>query len=149
MGWRALVLSSFLLAKVAHADVLTFGFFPSSDPAQSVSCRIELKAGQINVVEVHGAGMPPKSPFRWPVRQVEEQAMLRALQSLISGDLPGVETYTSRTPPAPYMSITWSSVLNGTRVSGLYLQDGTDLPLVMSHLIDTVMPGSGCQQRPS
>lgn len=148
MGWRGIILSLVLMSGGARADVMTFGVFPSSDPAVSVSCRIELRAGQINVVEVRGVGMPPRSPYRWPVRRAEEMAILRALQALISGDLPGVETYTSRTPATPYLTISWSSQVNGQRVTGLYQQSGTALPAVMAALMDTVMPGSGCQIRP-
>jgi hypothetical protein len=145
MGWRACVLSALLLSGAARADVLTFGIFPTANPSASVSCRIELRSGQINVVEVRGVGMPPKAPYRWPVRRAEETAILHALQALISGDLPGVEVYSARTPAAPYVTITWSSKVNGLRVAGLYLQSGNDLPDVMATLIDTVMPGSGCQ----
>ncbi len=148
MGWRGCVLSLFLLPVQARAEVLTLGIFPSTNSAASISCRIELRAGQVTVVEVRGAGMPPRSPYRWPVRPAEELAVLRALQALISGDLPGVEPYGSRTPPAPFMTIAWSAKVNGQRVTGLYVQAGTDLPSVMATLIDTVMPGSGCQTSP-
>lgn len=149
MGWRAIVLSLCLLPVAARGDVLTFGIFPSSDTAISVSCRIELRAGQVTVVEVRGAGMPPRAPYRWPVRGPEETAILHALQALISGDLPGVEPYGSRTPAAPYVTVAWSSTVNGQRISGLYLQSGITLPEVMATLLDTVMPGSGCQTGPS
>jgi hypothetical protein len=145
MGWRAAALMLCLLPQGALGDVLTLGIYPTSNPGASVSCRIELRSGQINVVEVRGTGMPPKRPFRWPVRQHEEAAMLSALQALISGDLPGVDTYSSRQPAAPYVTITWSSVVNGARVNGLYLQSGLTLPPVLSQLLDVTMPGSGCQ----
>lgn len=71
MWWQAAVLFVLLLPQVGHSDVLTFGVWPVSNPASGVSCRIDLKSGQINVVEVRGAGMPPKSPLRWPVRRGE------------------------------------------------------------------------------
>jgi hypothetical protein len=142
---RAAALALCLLPSAALPDVLTFGIFPTPNPSTSVSCRIELRSGQINVVEVRGTGMPPKRPFRWPVRRSEEMAVLRALQALISGDLTSVEVYSAVSPPAPYVTITWSSQVNGARVDGLYLQSGLDLPPVMSTLIDVIMPGSGCQ----
>ena len=145
MGWRACVLALGLLPQGALSDVLTFGIFPTSNPASSVSCRIELRAGQINVVEVRRIGMLPDHPFRWPVRRAEEKAVLSALQALISGDLPGVENYTLRQPPAPYVTISWSSTVNGARVSGLYMQAGLTLPPVMARLMDVIIPGSGCQ----
>ena len=148
MGWRGMVLSLCLLPHGALGDVLTFGIFPTSNRAASVSCRIELRAGQINVVEVRGTGMPPKRPFRWPVRRAEEKAVLSALQALISGDLPGADALSTRDPPAPYVTITWSSTVNGQRVGGLYRQAGLELPPVMAQLIDVIMPGSGCQSRP-
>ena len=148
MGWRGLVLSLCLLPQGALGDVLTFGIFPTSNRATSVSCRIEMRDGQINVVEVRGIGMPPRRPYRWPVRRAEERAMLAALQALISGDLPGVDSQTSREPPAPYATINWSSTVNGQRVSGLYIQSGAQLPPVMAQLIDVILPGSGCQGSP-
>jgi hypothetical protein len=148
MGWRGMVLSLCLLPQEAFGDVLTFGIFPTSNPATSVSCRIELRDGQIIVVEVRGVGMPPRRPFRWPVRRAEEKAVLSALQALISGDLPGVDAYTSRDPPAPYVTINWSSTVNGQRVAGLYIQSGLELPPVMAQLMDVILPGSGCQGSP-
>lgn len=145
MAWRAVVLSLCLLPQGAVGDVLTFGIFPTSNPAASVSCRIELRAGQINVVEVRGIGMPPKRPFRWPVRRAEEKAILSALQALISGDLPGVDAFATWQPPAPYVTISWSTTVNDERVSGLYIQPGLELPPVMAQVIDVILPGSGCQ----
>jgi hypothetical protein len=145
MGWRAAVLGLCLLPVAGHCDVLTFGIWPTSNPADSISCRIELKSGQINVVEVHGTGMPPRHPMRWPVRRAEEAAVLSTLLALVSGDLPGVDPYTSRPPNAPYVTVTWSTEVDGVRVNGLYVQTGLDLPATMARLVDTVIPGSGCQ----
>ncbi len=144
MWRRAVLLAAFLAPQAVSADVLTFGIYPTSNPADSVSCRIELKSGQVNVVEVRGAGMPPKSPWRWPVRRPEEKVILSALQALISGDLPGVDRYNARVPPAPYFTVTWSTRVDDVPVSGLYIQEGLDMPDLLSQLIDTVMPGSGC-----
>ena len=142
---QAAVLSFLLLPQPGYSDVLTFGIWPSSNPASGVSCRIELKSGQINVVEVRGTGMPPKRPLRWPVRRGEEVAVLASLAALISGDLPSVDIYQSRSPPAPYVTVTWSTTVDEMQVSGLYIQSGLALPATLSQLIDTVMPGSGCQ----
>ena len=144
---RAVVLSDLLQAKAADAYVLTFGLFPSSNPSTIISCRIELRSGQISVVEVRGVGMPPRRPYRWPVRRAEDIAVLRALQALVRGDLPGVEVNSFLPPPAPYASINWSTKFNGVSVFMLYLQSGTTLPDVMVRLIDAVMSGGGCQAK--
>lgn len=134
-----------LLPQAAPCDVLTFGIFPTPNRSTSISCRIELRAGQVYVVEVRGTGMPPDHPFRWPVRRTEEMAMLQALQSLISGDVSGVDVAALATPRAPYIKIIWASEVNGVQVNGVYFQDGLQLPAVMSQVLNTVMPGSGCE----
>lgn len=135
-----------ILPQSALSDVLTYEIWPSSDPASIVSCRIELKSGQINVVEAKGTGMPPRHGLRWPVRKVEELAMIAALQSLVSGELPSVDTYTARLPPAPLVTVSWSTRVNDALTTGLFVQDGLTLPVLLSNLIETVMPGSLCDR---
>ena len=145
MQWRAWVLSLCLLPLAAAADVLTFEIWPSSDPARTLSCRMELTGGQVIVVEVRGTGLPPRHAMRWPVRRGEAAAMGDALAALIAGDLPSVDTYTSRRPPAPLIAVTWSTRVSGAPLSGLYIQSGLDLPPQLARVVDTVMPGSACQ----
>ena len=142
---RALV-ALMLLPQAVFGDVLTFDVWPTHDPDQEVSCRIELKDNQINVLEVLGTGMPPGRPLRWPVRKAEEVAMLRALQALISGDLPGTLAYQSRLPPPPYVTVNWSSRVNDSYVTGDYQQAGLVLPVLLAGVIDTVIPGGPCGQ---
>ena len=142
---RAMILALTLLPVMARSDVLTFEVWPDRNPDRMVSCRIERRGPEMNVLEVLGAGMPPSQPMRWPVRRVEEAVLLAALQDLISGDLPGVEIYSSRLPPAPYVTVTWSATVNAAPVSGLYVQQGLRLPPVLAQVIDTVLPGGPCE----
>jgi hypothetical protein len=145
MWGRALVLSLLLLPEVAVGDALTFEIWPSTDPAKSLSCRMELTKGQIVAVQVQGIGMPPRHAMRWPVRRMEAAAMGDAIAALISGDLPSVDDYTSRRPPAPLITVSWSANVGGTPMSGLYIQTGLSLPPQLARVIDAVMPGSACQ----
>jgi hypothetical protein len=71
--------------------------------------------------------------------------MADAMAALIAGDLPSVDTYTSRRPPAPLIAVTWSSWVSGRPMSGLYIQSGLSLPPQLARVIDAVMPGSACQ----
>lgn len=145
MWRRALILSLIAMPQMAAADALTFEIVPSaSDPTQSLSCRIEVAAGQMIAVQVLGIGMPPRKPLRWPVRQQEAAALGDALTALIAGDLTSVETYNSRRPPAPLITVTWAARVSGKAMSGLYIQSGLDLPQVLVRVIQTVMPGSAC-----
>jgi hypothetical protein len=145
MWGRAWVLSLVLLPEMAAADVLAFDIWPSSDPSKSLSCRMEISAGQMIAVQVLGMGMPPRHAMRWPVRRPEAAAMADAMAALIAGDLPSVDIYTSRRPPAPLIAVSWSTRVGGTPMSGLYIQSGLDLPPQLARVIDAVMPGSACQ----
>jgi hypothetical protein len=145
MRWRAMLVALLLMPGPARADALAFEFWPERNADTSVSCRIELRGGQIIVIEFIGSGMPPRLPLRWPVRQHEEIAILRALQALVSGDLPSSDAYSLRVPPPPYVVVAWSTEVNGAYVSGFYVQPHIDLPPVLAGLIDTVLPGGPCQ----
>lgn len=147
MGHWAYALAFCLLPGAALPDVLTYEIWPTADPSESLSCLIALTDGQIRVVEVRGAGMPPRHPLRWPVRPAEEAAVLAALQALISGEVPGVDIYGARNPTPPYLTITWSSQVNGTWVSGLYIQPGLALPQVLAQVLTAVIPSSRCRSQ--
>jgi hypothetical protein len=144
VGRKAAALALSLLPAAAHADVLTFGIWPTFYPADSVSCLVALESGQVKIVEIRGVGMPPRHPMRWPVRRPEEQVILSALQAFIAGDLPSIDSLASRQPPAPYVTVNWASEVNGVRVGGLYLQTGLDLPDVLKNVLNTVIPSSKC-----
>jgi len=143
-GWAAL-LALLLLPEAALPDVVGFEIWPSRNADDVVSCRIELRAGQVVVVEFTGSGMPPKTPLRWPVRKPEEKVILHALQAFVGGDLPSADAYTLRVPPAPYALVSWSTTVNGKYISGFYIQNGTDVPPVLATLIDTILPGGPCE----
>jgi len=143
MRGRALLVA-LLLPAMARADALAFQLWPTRYADDMLSCRIELRGGQIVAIEYRGSGPPPPMVMRWPVRQGEELAVLHALQALVSGDLPGVEPYTSRNPPPPYVALVWSTRVDGRLTTGLYLQQGLSLPPVLAGLIETVLPGGPC-----
>ena len=145
MGWRALVLSFSLMSQAAAADVLSFDIWPSTDPYKSLVCRIEIRGGQMIVVEVQGTFVPPRHVMRWPVRHGEAAAMAVAMAALIAGDLPSVGGYAAHGPAAPMIAVTWSTKLERGLISGVYTQSGLDLPPELARVVDTVMPGSACQ----
>ena len=145
MWGRAWVMALVLLPRLAAADVLAFDIWPSSDPSESLSCRMEISGGQMIAVQVLGMGMPPRHAMRWPVRRPEAAAMADAMAALISGDLPSVDIYSSRRPPAPLIAVSWSTRVGSVPMSGLYMQTGLVLPPQLARVIDAVMPGSACQ----
>ena len=146
MWGRALVLSLCLVPQAAAADVLTFDIWPSADPYKSLVCRIEIRGGQMIVVEVQGTFVPPRHVMRWPVRHGEAAAMADAMAALIAGDLPSVGGYAAHGPAAPMIAVTWSTKLERGLVAGVYTQSGLDLPPLLDRVIDTVMPGSACDR---
>ena len=123
MGRRAIALAFCLMPMSAAPDILTFNLWPTGNPSGNLSCLIVMANGQITMVEVRGTGMPPRHPMRWPIRPEEEAAVLSALQALIIGDLVGADVYAAPSPQPPYLTLTWSTKVNGARVSGLYVQD--------------------------
>jgi hypothetical protein len=145
MHGRALVLALLMLCSPARGDSIAFQIWPSRNSQDLVTCRIELRGGQIVAIEYRGSGAPPALIMRWPVRRAEEIAILHVLQALISGDLPGVDPYSSRVPLPPYVMVTWSSRVNDRLVTGMYLQKGLDLPPILAGLIDTILPGGPCE----
>lgn len=143
---RGMALALMLLPQMAFADVLTFAIWPDSNPAHSLACRVELFRGQIIAVEVRGTGMPARHALRWPAGFAERAAIRQVLGAFLTGDLPSVEPYGSRVPRAPYVTVTWSTILNGSPISGLYVQPELALPQVLERVLDVVIPGSGCQR---
>lgn len=142
-GW-ALVLAVLVLCQAARADSVAFQIWPNRNADDVVTCRIELRAGQIVAIEFKGSGAPPGLIMRWPVRKAEEAAVLHTLQALISGDLPGLDPYKARVPLPPYVMVTWSTTVDDRLLTGLYIQNGLDLPPVLASLIGTVIPGGPC-----
>lgn len=138
------VLSLALVPSVGSADVLTYAIWPDSNPAHSMACRIELWHGQIIAVEVLGTGMPPRHALRWPAGIAERAAIRAVLGAMLTGDLPSVEAYSSRAPKTPYVTVNWSTTLNGSPVSGLYVQAGLAMPPTLRTLLQKTMPGSNC-----
>ncbi len=121
-----------LTALPAGANRLTFEVRPDVQPDHTVACSISLKDGWISLVQVQGYGMPPPQPTRWRMARSEEAAILAALQAFVTGDAASVDTYRSRSPDPPFISVTWMTTLDGDLASGLYVQRGLHLPRVLS-----------------
>ena len=128
----------------ALGNSLTFDIWPSTDPMQSTSCALRLAGGMITAVEVRGTGMPAHQPMRWPARPEEITALMAALQALVSGELPSVETYSSRLPAPPYVTVNWMARVNDGMLTGLYIQTGLVLPPELAQVLDNLTPGGPC-----
>jgi hypothetical protein len=133
-----------ILPAPALGNSLTFDIWPSANPMQSTSCALRLAGGMITAVEVQGTGMPPQQPMRWPASPEEIAALMAALQALVSGDLPSVETYTSRLPAPPYITVNWMARVDDGMLTGLYIQKGLTLPLELTRVLDGLTPGGPC-----
>jgi hypothetical protein len=133
-----------LLPAPALGNSLTFDIWPSADPTQSTSCALRLAGGMITAVEVRGTGMPPHLPMRWPARPGEVAALMAALQALVAGDLPSVETYSSRLPAPPYVTVGWMARVDDGMLTGLYIQQGLHLPPALAQVLANLTPGGPC-----
>ena len=98
----------------------------------------------ITVVEVHGTGMPPIAPMRWPASPMEIAILIAALQTLVTGDLPSVETSASRLPAPPYVTVNWMARVDDGMLTGLYIQQGLTLPPELVQVLKNLTPGGAC-----
>ena len=55
-----------------------------------------------------------------------------SLQAFVGGELGSVDTYVSRLPPAPFLTVTWLTRLDDRLATGLYIQSGLALPAPLS-----------------
>lgn len=133
----------------ALGNSLTFDIWPSTDPLASISCAMRLAGGMITAVEVHGTGMPPVPPMRWPARPAEVAVLMAALQALVAGDLPSVEIYSSRLPAPPYVTVNWMARVNDGMLTGLYIQKGLTLPPDLANVLESLTPGGPCTKTAS
>lgn len=124
----ALCLAVLAAALPTHANRLTFEVWPDASPDHAVSCSIALSEGWISLVQVTGAGMPRPDPIRWRATEDEMDAVTDVLQALVEGELASVDPLLSRQPPAPFLSVTWMTRLDGRLATGLYMQPGLALP---------------------
>jgi hypothetical protein len=133
-----------MLPAGAAANSITFEIWPSPDPGQVISCVVRWQHGQISALEVMGPGMPPRHPARWYQGQREQDALMDALTALVNGDLPTINPTGSRLPPPPFVTATWMARVDGGLMTGLFVQQGLDLPAVFDRLITTLLPGGMC-----
>ena len=146
MGIRTVGLACavLILPAVAAANSITFEIWPGPDPDQVISCVIRWQHGQISALEVQGLGMPPRHPARWYQGRQEQQALLAALTALVNGDVASINPTGSRLPPPPFVTATWMARVDGGLMTGLFVQQGLDLPGVFDRLIVTLLPGGMC-----
>lgn len=138
------MLAAAAAAEPARANSITFEIWRGNDPEQVISCVVRWQRGQISAVEVMGPGMPPQRPARWFHGQREQDALTDTLTALVNRDVPSIDPTGSRLPPPPFVTATWMSRVDGGLMTGLYVQQGLDLPDVFDRLIDTVLPGGMC-----
>ena len=141
----ALVCAVLLLPAVAGANSITFEIWPGTDPDQVISCVIRWQNGQISALEVEGLGMPPRHPARWYEGRFEQDALLGALTALVNGDIASINPTGSRLPSPPFVTATWMARVDGGLMTGLFVQQGLDLPGVFNRLIETVLQGGMCE----
>lgn len=144
--WQGLVVGSAVLltALPACANRLTFEVRPDIQPDHIVACSISLKDGWISLVQVQGYGMPAPQPTRWRTTVTEEDALVAALRSFVTGDAPSVDVYRARSPEPPFVSVTWMTSLNGDLASGLYLQRGLNLTEVLTQSLHSLGLDRAC-----
>ena len=131
IAWRtgpALCLSALLAASPPWANRLTFEVWPDASPDHAVFCSVLLRDGWISLVRVTGAGLPNAHPMRWRASRAESEALLDSLLALLSGRIASIDPTGSREPPAPFLTVTWMTRLDGRLASGLYMQPGLALP---------------------
>ena len=134
----ALCLVAICAALPAHANRLTFEVWPDASPDHVVSCTFALSDGWISLVQVKGAGMPNPQPMRWRASQAEVDALSDSVQALIGGELHATDPTGSREPPAPFLTVTWMTRLDGSFASGLYMQPGLQMPGPLSHTLTSL-----------
>jgi hypothetical protein len=131
----AFCLAATLAATPAGANRLTIEVWPDASPDHAVFCSVALKDGWISLVRVTGAGLPGPSPLRWRASPTEIKALSDSLQAFVGGTLHSVDSYAARQPPAPFLSVTWMTQLDGDPARGLYLQPGLTLPRSLSRTL--------------
>jgi hypothetical protein len=145
MSLKALIAGTIVTAGApAAANRLTFEVWPDAKPDHAIFCSVSLANGWMTLVQVHGLGLPAAQPLRWRASKAEEAAMTMALQGFLSGDLALVDPYTSRLPPAPFVTITWMTMLNGDMATGLYIHEGLALPAVLARSLKSLALDQAC-----
>ncbi|MGL4234733.1 hypothetical protein [Tabrizicola sp.] len=136
-----------ILPGIGLAHSVTVEIWSSPDPSQTIFCSLHLLNGRMTAVEVKGLGMPPDHNAVWPTTPRETKALTDVLQTLLDKSLSPEAILASRTPPPPFLSVTWFTELNGRPVSGLTFSTPDSVPPDLRALINTVLPGGYCDQR--
>lgn len=144
MQGLALGLATMVAALPAFANRLTFEVWPDASPDHVVSCTFALSDGWISLVQVKGAGMPGPNPMLWRASRAEVEAVSQSLAAFVAGELASVDPYASRQPPAPFLSVTWMTRLDGQLATGLYVQPGLALPGSLSQTLASLGLGRTC-----
>jgi hypothetical protein len=140
-----LTLMAIGLTAEVRANSLTLEFRPSDDLAEMVSCTLQLAEQQFVVVEVVGAGFALQEPIRWSATEPETRVMLAALAALLSDDPASVpDPFVARLPDPPFVSVLWMASMTHGLQSGLYIQEGFDLPPVLDQVIERLLVGGPC-----
>jgi hypothetical protein len=140
----ALCLAALAAASPASANRLTFEVWPDASPDHTIACTVALEDGWISLVQIEGAGMPRPEPMRWRATPAETDAVFDSLQALIIGKPGSVDPYSSRRPPAPFLSVTWMTKVDASLTTGLYIQPGLRLPSPLSRTLASLGLDRSC-----
>jgi hypothetical protein len=138
--WQGLVagIAAALTALPACANRLTFEVRPDPSPDHAVFCSFALEDDWISLIQVRGPGLPTQQPIRWRATRQEDAAILSALQAFVAGDTTSVDAYSSRPPPAPFVTVTWMTSLDGSLATGVFIQPGLRLPEVLAQSLSSL-----------
>lgn len=128
----------------AAANSITFTFWPDADPDHAVFCAIRLAEGRFHAAELRGIGMTGRTAFEWFASREEADMLMAALQALSDGTLYSIDPTGSRFPAPPYASATWMARSDNGLLSGLYMQQGMELPAELAAVVTGLLPGGLC-----
>lgn len=144
-GWAALLAVLFAVPSTVAANSLTLEFRPSTDMRRVVSCTVQLTKSQMVVVEMVGQGYAIQSPLRWPATEADTGVLMDALTALVSHDIVSVDDPNlARSPAPPFVSVIWMADMTDGLQSGLYMQQGFDLPQVLDQVVNRLLFGGPC-----
>lgn len=140
------VILALALATPSLAQSIIVQLVPDADPDSVIFCALRLQDHQISAIATKGLGFQNLRPYRWWANPAEDQAVLHAVASLLSGDLPTANLRLLPGLAPPYLTVDWLAQSDGGYASGRYQTQGITLPAPLRQLIATVMPGSYCAQ---
>ncbi|WP_374426809.1 hypothetical protein [Tabrizicola sp.] len=144
VGLLAICLAAYPAVHPALANRVTVEVWPDSSPDHVMSCSFALDDGWISMVRVKGVGMPGPGLMRWRASRAEVDAVSASLQAFVAGELGSVDPSASRSPPAPFVSVTWMTRLDDRLATGLFLHSGLAVPEPLSGTLASLGLSRSC-----